>query len=142
MFLPCLESLPQSPSSRAGPPLQHLRGGGPAWSADRKRKGPVAGGGALRVRCTRGDSWEGPQVPQTLMKPLPRSTLPLPLQKTPRLLAWAPRGIRISHSHCVLSIARWPDLQALSHGCWSVLVKTPWALSRSLHLLSPVTWEF
>lgn len=53
MFLPCPESLPQFPSSPAGP-LQHLGGGGPAWSADRKRKGQVAGGGAPRVRCTGG----------------------------------------------------------------------------------------
>lgn len=34
-FLPCPESLPQFPVCLAGP-LSHLRGEGPAWSADGK----------------------------------------------------------------------------------------------------------
>lgn len=33
----------------------------------------------------------------------------------------------VSETHCTLSIPHWPDPQVPSNGCWSVLVRTPWA---------------
>lgn len=41
-----------------------------------------------------GDSWERPEVPQTLIKPLQPSTLPYPLQKTQ--LPWDSRLLVIA----------------------------------------------
>lgn len=154
MFLPCLESLPQFPSGRAGP-LPHLRGRGPAGGLTGSERAQWLAGVPSGSGAQGGDSWEGPEVPQTWMKPQQRSTLPFPLQRTqlPRdshlllisPLAWAPRGIWISQTRCILGIIpRWPDLQALRSGCWAVLVRTPgggWRLSLSLHLLRVVSRE-